>query len=52
MREKGIYLVPTFGPFYYYTVMRKAEAWRIARAEQVAPKLAAAFRLAMAVTIS
>ena len=51
MREKGIYMVPTFGPFYYYTVIRKAEPWRITRAEQVTPKLASAFRLAMEVGV-
>jgi imidazolonepropionase-like amidohydrolase len=51
MREKGIYMVPTFGPFYYYTVVRKAEPWRIARAEQVTPRLASAFRLAMEVGV-
>jgi imidazolonepropionase-like amidohydrolase len=28
MNEKGIYLVPTFGPMYYYAVKRLAEPWR------------------------
>lgn len=51
MRERGIYLVPTFGPFHYYTVVRKAEPWRIARAEPVAPRLPEVLHLAMDVGV-
>lgn len=51
MREKGIYLVPTFGPTYYYVHRRVAEAWRIARAEPVEPIHAAAFKLALHVGV-
>ena len=51
MRDRGTYLVPTFGPFHYYTVVRKAEAWRIARAEPVAPRLPAVFQLAMEIGV-
>jgi imidazolonepropionase-like amidohydrolase len=47
MKAKGIYLVPTFGPTYYYVHKREAEPWRIARAEQVEPIHAAAFKLAL-----
>ena len=47
MKEKGIYLVPTFGPVYYYVSKREAESWRIARAEQVEPLHAKAFRMAL-----
>ena len=47
MIEKGIYLVPTFGPGHYYTKVRLAEDWRIARAEAVAEQHARAFRLAL-----
>lgn len=51
MREKGIYLVPTFGPGYYYTEVRKAEQWRIERAEAVKEQHARAFRLALDVGV-
>ena len=51
MKAKGIYLVPTFGPTYYYVHKRQAEPWRIARAEQVEPIHAAAFKLAMDVGV-
>ena len=47
MKAKGIYLVPTFGPTHYYVHKRQAEPWRIARAEQVEPIHAAAFKLAL-----
>jgi imidazolonepropionase-like amidohydrolase len=47
MKANGIYLVPTFGPTYYYVHKREAEPWRIARAEQVEPIHAAAFKLAL-----
>src|SRR5579859_1064080 len=32
MAERGIYLVPTFGPFVYYEFKRMAEPWRWQRA--------------------
>lgn len=51
MKRKGIHLVPTFGPGYYYTVVRKAEPWRIARSEQVNPVRIEAFKLAMAIGV-
>jgi imidazolonepropionase-like amidohydrolase len=47
MIQKGIYLVPTFGPGHYYTKVRLAEDWRIARAEAVAEQHARAFKLAL-----
>ncbi len=50
-KRKGIHLVPTFGPGYYYTVMRRAEEWRIARAEQVNPMRIEAFKLAMEIGV-
>ena len=28
MKAKGIFFVPTFGPFYYYVTERFAEPWR------------------------
>ena len=52
MREHGIYLVPTFGPFYYYTEMRKAEDWRIQRAEGIKDQHQRAFRLALDAGVS
>ncbi len=51
MKAKGIYLVPTFGPTYYYVHRRVAEPWRIARAEPVEPRHAAAFKLALEVGV-
>ena len=39
--------LPTFGPGYYYTQVRQAEAWRIARAEAVEEQHTRAFRLAL-----
>lgn len=47
MKQKGIYYVPTFGPFYYYVTERVAEPWRIERAEQVTEHHIRAFKLAM-----
>lgn len=47
MRAKGIMLVPTFGPFYYYTQRRQAEPWRIERAERLGDAGARSFRMAM-----
>jgi imidazolonepropionase-like amidohydrolase len=51
MKERGIYLVPTFGPFHYYTEVRKAEDWRIARAEAIKHQHQRAFRLALDVGV-
>ncbi len=51
MKAKGVYLVPTFGPTYYYVHRRIAEPWRVARAEPVEPRHAAAFRLALEVGV-
>jgi len=51
MKQRGIYLVPTFGPFYYYTEIRKAEDWRIQRAEAIKDQHQRAFRLAMEVGV-
>jgi imidazolonepropionase-like amidohydrolase len=51
MKEKGIYLVPTFGPTYYYVHRRLAEPWRVARAEPVEPLHAEAFKLALEVGV-
>jgi imidazolonepropionase-like amidohydrolase len=51
MQQRGIYLVPTFGPFYYYTEIRKAEDWRIQRAEAIKAQHQRAYRLAMEVGV-
>lgn len=51
MKERGIYLVPTFGPFHYYTEIRKAEDWRIQRAEAIKDQHQRAFRLALEVGV-
>jgi imidazolonepropionase-like amidohydrolase len=51
MKEKGIYLVPTFGPTYYYVHKREAEAWRVERAEQVEPLHSATFKIALEVGV-
>ena len=51
MKEKGIYLVPTFGPTYYYVHQRQAEAWRVERAEQVEPLHSATFKIALDVGV-
>jgi imidazolonepropionase-like amidohydrolase len=47
MKERGIFLVPTFGPFYYYAVRRVAEPWRCVRAEPTLEPHRASFRMAM-----
>lgn len=47
MIEKGICLVPTFGPSYYYSERRVAEPWRIARSDQVRPAHIESFKLAL-----
>jgi imidazolonepropionase-like amidohydrolase len=51
MKQRGIYLVPTFGPFHYYTEVRKAEYWRIQRAEAIKEQHQRAFRLALEVGV-
>jgi imidazolonepropionase-like amidohydrolase len=51
MKERGIYLVPTFGPTYYYVHERKAEPWRIERAIPVEPIHAQAFKTALEVGV-
>lgn len=47
MKERGIFLVPTFGPFYYYAVRKTSEPWRNARAEPTLAPHRASFRMAM-----
>lgn len=47
MKQKGIFCVPTFGPFYYYTERRLAEPWRIERAEAIKERHVQSFRLAL-----
>ncbi len=51
MQQRGIYLVPTFGPFHYYTEVRKAEDWRIQRAEAIKEQHQRAYRLALDVGV-
>ncbi len=51
MKAKGIYLVPTFGPTHYYIHERKAEPWRIERAEQVEPLHDQSFRMALEIGV-
>ena len=51
MRDKGTYLVPTFSPGHYYTRVRQAEPWRIARSEATWPLRRKAFELAMRVGV-
>jgi imidazolonepropionase-like amidohydrolase len=48
MKANGIYYVPTFGPFYYYTEKRLAEPWRCERADPIIPRHVESFKLAMA----
>ena len=48
MKAKGIYLVPTFGPAYYYLHKRLAEPWRIERAKAIEAVHARAFAVALA----
>ena len=48
MVERNVCLVPTFGPTYYYTEVRVAEPWRIARSDQVRPAHIESFKLALA----
>lgn len=51
MKDKGIFLVPTFGPFYYYAVRRVAEPWRCARAEPIMKPHRESFRLALEMNV-
>jgi imidazolonepropionase-like amidohydrolase len=51
MQARGIYLVPTFSPTYYYLEKREAEAWRIERARTVETVHDRAFRLALALGV-
>ncbi|MDQ4079068.1 MAG: amidohydrolase family protein [Chloroflexota bacterium] len=47
MKQKGIFYVPTFGPFYYYTERREAEPWRIERAEAIKEHHIESFQMAL-----
>ncbi len=46
MRERGIYLVPSFGPFVYYEFKRISEPWRWERSLGVHAHHVASFQLA------
>jgi imidazolonepropionase-like amidohydrolase len=48
MVRRGIFLVPTFCPGHYYTQVRLAEPWRIARAEALGTAREDSFALALA----
>jgi imidazolonepropionase-like amidohydrolase len=47
MKQKGIFYVPTLGPMYYYTERRKAEPWRIERAQAIKDRHIHSFGLAL-----
>jgi imidazolonepropionase-like amidohydrolase len=47
MIERGTYLVPSFGPFYYYTVKRIAEPWRCVRADPIMQPHRESFQMAL-----
>lgn len=47
MVRRGIFLVPTFCPGHYYTQVRLAEPWRIARAEALGAAPKDSFALAL-----
>jgi imidazolonepropionase-like amidohydrolase len=47
MVRRGTYLVPSFGPFYYYTVKRIAEPWRCERADPIMKPHRASFQMAL-----
>jgi imidazolonepropionase-like amidohydrolase len=47
MIRRGTYLVPSFGPFYYYTVKRIAEPWRCERADPIMQPHRQSFQLAL-----
>jgi imidazolonepropionase-like amidohydrolase len=47
MVRKGIYLVPSFGPFYFYAVKRIAEPWRCERADPIMQPHHASFQMAL-----
>lgn len=51
MKAKGIYLVPTFAPTHFYVVERKAEPWRIERAEGVIELHRKTFQIALQVGV-
>lgn len=51
MKEEGIFLVPTFGPFYYYTVRRIAESWRCRRADPLVKPHRTSFKIALDVGV-
>jgi imidazolonepropionase-like amidohydrolase len=48
MQAKGIYYVPTFGPFYYYTEKRLAEPWRCERSDPIIPRHVESFKMVLA----
>jgi imidazolonepropionase-like amidohydrolase len=47
MIQRSIYLVPSFGPFYYYSVKRIAEAWRCERADPIMQPHRTSFQMAL-----
>jgi imidazolonepropionase-like amidohydrolase len=47
MVRRGTYLVPSFGPVYYYTVKRIAEPWRCERADPIMQPHRASFQMAL-----
>ena len=47
MVRRGTYLVPSFGPFYYYTVKRIAEPWRCERADPIMQPHRESFQMAL-----
>lgn len=48
MVRRNTFLVPSFGPFYYYSVKRLAEPWRCERADPIMKPHRESFQLAMA----
>ena len=47
MIRRGTYLVPSFGPFYYYTQKRIAEPWRCERADPIMQPHRESFQMAL-----
>jgi imidazolonepropionase-like amidohydrolase len=47
MVRRGIFLVPSFGPFHYYTVKRRAEPWRCERADPIMRPHRESFQMAL-----
>jgi len=47
MKQKGIFYVPTLAVIYYYTERRKAEPWRVERADAVRDQHIQSFKLAL-----